>query len=81
MFCEPCLKYSGVFMTVCQSFQEVKLTLTQKILNNPCVMKLTLFYKKHFFSTQSQCCLTFSWTGLQTLLRSYLILISIIILR
>ena len=34
-----------------------------------------------FFSTQRQCCLTFSWIELQMLLRSCLIHMSIIILR
>ena len=38
-------------------------------------------YKQRFFSTQPQCCLTFSWTELQMLLRCCLIHISIIILR
>ena len=41
----------------------------------------TFFYKQHFFSTQTQCCLRFSWTQLQMLLRCCLIHISIIILR
>ena len=39
------------------------------------------FYKQRFFSTQPQCCLTFSWIELQMLLRCCLIHISIIILR
>ena len=39
------------------------------------------FWKQHFFSTQPQCCLTFSWIELQMLLRYCLIYISIIILR
>ena len=40
-----------------------------------------LFYKQHFFSTQTQCCLTFSWVELQMLLRCCLIDISANILR
>ena len=40
------------------------------------------FFKQRFFSTQPQCCLTFSWTELQILLRCCLLHnISIIILR
>ena len=39
------------------------------------------FYKQCLFSTQPQCCLTFSWIELQMLLRCCLIHISIIILR
>ena len=38
-------------------------------------------YKQRFFSTQPQCCLTFSWIQLQMLPRYCLIHISIIILR
>ena len=38
------------------------------------------FYKQHFFSTQPQCCLTFSWFGFQVLLRCCLVHISIIII-
>ena len=37
------------------------------------------FYKQRFFSTHPQCCLAFSWTELQMLLRCYLIHITIII--
>ena len=40
-----------------------------------------LFYKQGFFSTQPQCCLTFSWIEFQMLLRCCLIHITIIILR
>ena len=44
--------------------------------------KLFKWFKlEHFFSTQRQCCLTFSWIELQMLLRSCLIHMSIIILR
>ena len=32
------------------------------------------FYKQHFFSTQPHCCLTFSWSELQMLLRCWLTL-------
>ena len=39
------------------------------------------FYKQRFFSTEPQCCLTFSWIELQMFLRCCLIHISIIILR
>ena len=39
------------------------------------------FYKQRFFSTQSQCCFTFSWIQLQMLLSCCLIHKSIIILR
>ena len=39
------------------------------------------FIRKAFFSTQLQCCLTFSWIQLQMLLSCCLIHISIIILR
>ena len=39
------------------------------------------FYKQHCFSTQPQCCLAFSWIQLQTLLRSCLLHITIIVLR
>ena len=39
------------------------------------------FYKQHFFSTQPQCLLAFSWIELQTLPRCCLIHSSIIILR
>ena len=39
------------------------------------------FYKQHFFSTKSQCSLTFSWIELQMLLRCCLKDTSIIILR
>ena len=43
---------------------------------------ITRFFKKQrFFSTQSQCCLTFSLIELQLLLRCCLMHISIIILR
>ena len=38
------------------------------------------FYKQRVFSTQLQCCSTFSWIELQMLLRCCLIYISIIIL-
>ena len=41
----------------------------------------TFFYKQRFFSTQPQCCLTFSWTGLQMWLRWCLIPITIITMR
>ena len=42
----------------------------------------TLFFISNaFFSTQPQCCLTFSWIELQMLFRCCLIHISIIILR
>ena len=37
------------------------------------------FYKQRSFSTQPMCCLTFSWTGLQMLLRCCLMHITIII--
>ena len=40
-----------------------------------------IFYEQRFFATQPQCCLTFSWIGLQMLLRCCLIHISVIILR
>ena len=44
--------------------------------------KLHVFYhKQRFFSTQPQCCLTFSWIELQVLLRCCLIHITIIIPR
>ena len=39
------------------------------------------FYNQRYFSTQPQCCLTFSWIELQMLLRCCLIHITIIILR
>ena len=39
------------------------------------------FYKQRFFSTQPQCCLTFSWIELQNWLKCCLIHINIIILR
>ena len=39
------------------------------------------FYRRRFFSTHSHCCLTFSWTKLQMLLRCCLIHVSIIKLR
>ena len=39
------------------------------------------FNKQHLFSTQPQCCLTFSWIELQMLLKCCLIHKSIIILR
>ena len=39
------------------------------------------FYKQRFFSTQPQCCLTFSWIELQVLLRCCLMHISIMIVR
>ena len=38
------------------------------------------FYKQCFFSSQPQCCSTFSWIELQMLLRCYLTHISILIL-
>ena len=41
----------------------------------------TLFFKQRFFSTHTQCCLTFSWTELQRLLMCCLIHLSIIRLR
>ena len=41
----------------------------------------SFFHKQRFFSTQSQCCLTFSWIELQVLLWCCLIHITIIILR
>ena len=44
-------------------------------------IKYTVFHKQRFFSTQRQCCLTFSWTEHQMLLRSCLIHITIIISR
>ena len=37
------------------------------------------FYKQRFFSSHPQCCLAFSWTNLQMLLRCCLIHITIII--
>ena len=47
-----------------------------------CILLCTrFFYKQHFFSTQLQCLLAFSWIELQTLLRCCLIHSSIIILR
>ena len=39
------------------------------------------FYKQRFFSTEPQCCLTFSWIELQMLLSCCLIHISIITVR
>ena len=39
------------------------------------------FYKQHFFPTQPQCCLTFSWIQFQMLLRCCLLYITIIIRR
>ena len=44
---------------------------------------MLLFISKAFFSTQPQCCITFSWIELQMLLRFWLIhkALSIIILR
>ena len=39
------------------------------------------FYKQHFFSTQSQSCLTFSWIQLWMLLRCCLLRITIIMAR
>ena len=45
---------------------------------NSLIIKYTLFYRQPFFSTQPQCCLTFSWIELQMLLRCCL---TIIILR
>ena len=39
------------------------------------------FYKQHFFSTQCQSCLNFSWIELQMLLRCCLIPVNIIIMR
>ena len=42
---------------------------------------MRFLYKQRYFSTQPQCCLTFSWIGLQTLLRCFLMHISIIIQR
>ena len=39
------------------------------------------FYEQHFFSTQPQCCLTFSWIELQVFLWCCLIYITIIMLR
>ena len=39
------------------------------------------FYKQRFFSTQPQCCLTFSWIELQMMVRCCLIHTSSIILR
>ena len=41
----------------------------------------TFFYKQHFFSTQPQCCLTFSWIKLQMLLQCCLIHVTIVILK
>ena len=41
----------------------------------------TLFHRQRFFSTQPQCCFTFSWIELQMLLRCCLIHKSIVILR
>ena len=43
--------------------------------NFPC-KELSFFYKQHFYSTQSQCCLTFSWIERQMLLRCCLIHVS-----
>ena len=42
--------------------------------------KYTFFYKQRFFSSWTQCCLTFSWIELNMMLRSWLIYISTIIL-
>ena len=39
------------------------------------------FYEQRFFSTQPQCCLTFSWIELQMLLRCCLIHTIIVIMR
>ena len=41
----------------------------------------TFLYKQRFYSTQRQCCLTFSWTELQILLSCCLIHVSSSILR
>ena len=43
-------------------------------------LSTTAFFKQHFFSSQLQCGLTFSWIDLQMLFRCCLIRISIIIL-
>ena len=46
----------------------------------PC-FNYTFFLQATFFSTEPQCCLTFSWFELQLLLRCYLIHTNIVILR
>ena len=45
------------------------------------VFPLFLFYKQLFFSTQPQCCLTFSWIELKMLLRCCLTHVTVIKLR
>ena len=46
------------------------------------MLKCTLFFISYaFFSTQPQCCLTFSWIELQMLLRCCLVHIAIMILK
>ena len=58
-------------------------TLFQRaeIRNNSVVIIHAFSYKQRFFSTQPQCCLTFSWIECQMLVRCCLIHISIITLR
>ena len=57
----------------------------QEIRNNPKSFALScytrFFHKQRFFSTRSQCCLTFLWIELQMLLRCCFIQVSIIIPR
>ena len=62
------------------SVKDLSLTC-EKTIKSYLIVNYTLFYKQRFFSTQPQCCLTFSWIELQVLLRCCLIHRSIIILR
>ena len=53
-------------------------------MNETCEIKANTsfyFYKQRYFSTQPQCCWTFSWNELQMLLRCCLIHLTIVILR
>ena len=67
----------------CQPQKQQLLWIARSV--SACVFKITIFptrffYKQHFFSTQPQFCLTFSWTELQMLLTCCLH-ISIIVVR
>ena len=66
------------YIETCQMICSATLAFHELI---PWLLYTLFLYKQRSFSTQSQCCLTFSLIEIQMLLRCFLIHISIVILR
>ena len=76
---KECLCYHE--LNTCKYFKTRRLYIFYSQPHKFSLSNHTPVFISPLFSTQSQCCLTFSCTGLQVLLRCCLIHISIIILR